>query len=605
MLHQLIEFAQRENLKSEPGFKPKSVRWLILFTPDGRFIAPVIDLTGGDKKSKGREFSKCPELTFSELISGKLRHFLIDSLDKVALFTKEDATEKEIGDHNSFVSLLEKATGVLPSLSAIAVSLRDDAVLATIQNDLKERKAKPTDSATIGLLTGSTPEIFVELSDWHDWWREFRQLLADTKHLAVSTKSKAKAKRQMRCFLSGELVDPAPTQLKITGLSDVGGLPAGDVISSFDKESFGHFNFSQGENAAMSEEMVKTFTDALNHLIQRKSVRLAETKVVYWYSKPVSDEDDVIKDLFAGTELEDDNTEADSKIVTAPSMQEVASSESKARKLLESIRAGERTDLANCEFFAVTLSGNSGRVVIRDWMQGRFQDIAENIDAWFSDLTIVSRDGRAVLSRHKFAAVLASGVRDLKDVPSPTVASLWRCALQRQPIPNSLMAQTLQRVRIDIIQDQSARHARLGLLRAFCNRNPGVPSMNAEFDEAVDHPAYLSGRIMALLASIQEAALGKVGAGVVQRYYAAASATPALVLGRLVRTAQIAHLPKLEGGLQHFFESQMTETWGRLKSAPPTTLSLEEQTLFAMGYYHQQAARYKSKSKSDANSTDE
>ena len=36
---------------------------------------------------------------------------------------------------------------------------------------------------------------------------------------------------------------------------------------------------------------------------------------------------------------------------------------------------------------------------------------------------------------------------------------------------------------------------------------------------------------MALLAAIQEVALGDVGAGVVQRYYAAASTTPALVLG--------------------------------------------------------------------------
>jgi CRISPR-associated protein Csd1 len=603
MLHQLVEYARRENLASEPGFKPKSVRWLILFTLDGRFITPVIDLTNGETKSKGREFLKCPELTFSELISGKLRHFLIDSLDKVALFTKENITEKEIGDHNSFVGLLEKATGVLPALSAIAASLRDDEVLAAIQNDLKERKAKPSDSATIGVMLGSTPEIFAESSDWHGWWRDFRRSLADRKQAATSTKTKKKGK--MRCFLSGELVDPAPTQLKITGLSDVGGLPAGDVISSFDKESFGHFNFAQGENAAMSEEMVKTFTDALNHLIQRKSVRLADTKVVYWYSKPISDEDDIVKDIFAGTDLDDDDTDTDSTKSKAPSRQEIASSESKARRLLESIRSGERTDLANCEFFAVTLSGNSGRVVIRDWMQGRFQDIAANIDAWINDMSIISRDGKSTITRHKFAAVLAAGVRDLKDVASSTVAALWRSALQRRPIPNSMMAQTLQRVRIDVIQDRSARHARLGLLRAFCNRNTGVPHMNAELDEALNNPAYLSGRIMALLASIQEAALGKVGAGVVQRYYAAASATPALVLGRLVRTAQIAHLPKLDGGLQHFFESQMADTWGRLKLAPPTTLSLEEQTLFAMGYYHQQAARYKSRTSTEAKNNGE
>ncbi len=32
-----------------------------------------------------------------------------------------------------------------------------------------------------------------------------------------------------------------------------------------------------------------------------------------------------------------------------------------------------------------------------------------------------------------------------------------------------------------------------------------------------------------------------------------------------------------------------------MKQSPPSTLSLEEQTLFAMGFYQQQAARYQKK----------
>ncbi|MDD2629628.1 MAG: type I-C CRISPR-associated protein Cas8c/Csd1 [Limnochordia bacterium] len=41
-----------------------------------------------------------------------------------------------------------------------------------------------------------------------------------------------------------------------------------------------------------------------------------------------------------------------------------------------------------------------------------------------------------------------------------------------------------------------------------------------------------------------------MGAGVVQRYYASASSTPALVLGRLTRTSQY-HLDKLDAGLAY------------------------------------------------------
>lgn len=109
------------------------------------------------------------------------------------------------------------------------------------------------------------------------------------------------------------------------------------------------------------------------------------------------------------------------------------------------------------------------------------------------------------------------------------------------------------------------------------NLNPEHPS-----------PAYQAGRLMAILADIQHSALGDVGAGVVQRYYAAASSTPALVLGRLVRGAQY-HLNKLDKGLAVWYEKQLAEIMSRLGSNLPSTLTLEGQTLFALGYYQQKA----------------
>ena len=104
------------------------------------------------------------------------------------------------------------------------------------------------------------------------------------------------------------------------------------------------------------------------------------------------------------------------------------------------------------------------------------------------------------------------------------------------------------------------------------------------------HPAYQCGRLMAVLAKLQKSALGDVGAGVVQRYYAAASSTPALVLGRLVRTSQ-AHLNKLQPGLAYWYENIIAGIWGRIKDSVPATLTLEEQTMFALGYYQQIAQR--------------
>lgn len=107
-------------------------------------------------------------------------------------------------------------------------------------------------------------------------------------------------------------------------------------------------------------------------------------------------------------------------------------------------------------------------------------------------------------------------------------------------------------------------------------------------------PAYQSGRLMAVLAEIQRAALGDVGAGIVQRYFAAASSTPALVLGRLVKISQF-HLDKLDRGLAIWYEKIIAEIASHMGSQVPNNLNLEEQTLFALGYYQQKAVMFTKK----------
>ena len=115
--------------------------------------------------------------------------------------------------------------------------------------------------------------------------------------------------------------------------------------------------------------------------------------------------------------------------------------------------------------------------------------------------------------------------------------------------------------------------------------------MQPHLNEDHPDPAYHCGRLLAVLAYIQYRALGDVGAGVVQRYYPAASSTPALVLGRLVRTAQF-HLHKItEKKVYVGLDNRLADIWGRIKDTVPATLTLEQQTVFALGYYHQKAYR--------------
>jgi CRISPR-associated protein Csd1 len=544
--------------QSEPGFTRKTVRWAINCTADGRFTG-VVPL-GEDK---GQAFPCCPHLSQPELIGGDSArsHFLSEGLPTVAQFWKDDLDAKEQekfrAKHAYFRGLLKQAAEAAPYLRGAALLLEDAAAMQAVREDLARQKAKPTESACFR-IDGLNP---LEQTDWHDWWRGFR---------ATLKAPKTKAAKKMRCLLTGKAVEPMATHPKIKGLAGVGGLGTGDVLAGFDKQAFQSYGLEQAANAAMSEETATAYAETLNRLIEEKSMKLGNVLAVHWYDKAVELEDDPLPWL-----------------KEPPDDQAAAGAELKARNLLSAIRAGKRPDLSNNLYYALLLSGAAGRVMVREVMQGQFETLVANTESWFSNLSIVARDGKEIARAPKFLAVAGSLVRDLKDLQSQTVQHLWRAAVTGGGIPYAALAQATLRARLDVINDQLASHARMGLIKAYHLRK-GDPHMQTHINPEHPNPAYHCGRLLAVLANLQRAALGDVGAGVVQRYYAAASQTPGLVVGRLAANAK-NHLNKLEGGLAWWHENQIADVMAGMDDIP-RTLTLEQQSLFALGYYQQLAA---------------
>ena len=579
MLHELIDYAQREGLASEPGFSTRYVKWLIVFDPGGHFIGVRMQ---GDKKGDGREIPGCPDAG-TKAQGPEASHFLVDTLERIVLLLKPDATtehhRKKSVKNRYFIELLRQAHDSEPMFEHIAIALSDSTVQAAILSALRDQKAKPSDWATFAISDSGTGgfRVLVEEDAWRDWWRDFR----------TSSPATTGAKDDhMRCMISGQLAPPAASHPKIMNLGDVGG-GGGCALISFDKVAYESYDLNGGRNAAISADMAAAYTGALNHLIRNRSHRLAGVKVVYWYNKPVPIELDLPKLVLQPQGSDDDEPEDD--VDMPPTRGEISRGEGRAKKLLEAMETGVPSDLLQARFFALTLSANSGRVVIRDWMTEDFADLHKAVKAWFDDLAIVGRDGFAITRSFKFLSIVGAGVRDLKDATAAMQTSLWQAALFQLRIPDSIAAMTLRRAQLEIIQGDTLQTRRLALLKAFLIRK-GIP-MTEQVNDDLKDPAYLCGRIMALLAQVQYAALGDVGAGVVQRYYAAASATPALVLGRLIRTANTGHIPKIQPGLRDEYQQELAALWSQLRHVPPTTLSLTEQTLFAMGYYQQLARR--------------
>ncbi len=605
MISSLLKYAETKDLWAVPGFKSKDVRWAIALTTKGVYTGVVELGKANEKNNKGITFSKAPNLSQPEMKAGGVlkSHFLIDTADVVALWDgkgEEPHTDQKVqAKHQYFITLLEKASEVMPELELAAGFLANDDNCATLRKDLAEKKAKATDKVTLQ-IGGKFP---VESEAWHQWWQKFR---------AALPVKKSEASDRV-CFATGELVEPANTHPKVTGLGDVGGNTSGTTLIGFDKEAFESYGLSQSANAAMGEEAAQAYRSALDHLLKHQAEKLAGAKVVYWFKKEVQADENPFAILFAPHGDEDKKEKKAQEAIKALTAQQHCA------EFLQGVQKGQFTDLAGNEYYALTLSGAGGRIMVRDWMQGSFETLASNVLTWFKDLEIVRRDGGGLAPWPKFEHVVAATARknrehgapasalesELKTVPAPVSASLWRVALEARPIPINILARVLARVKVDIVEDQAPNHARLGLIKAYHlrkARQQGGIAMSEEqllkpyLNENHPEPAYHCGRLMAVLADLQRSALGDVGAGIVQRYYAAASSTPALVLGRLIRLSNF-HLAKLDNpGLAWWYQDKLASIWGRIKDTIPRTLDLEQQSLFAMGYYQQLADLHTSKS---------
>jgi len=617
MLNLLLDYANEENLAPKPGFKVEPVRWLLRFDQQGRYLGAT---RRGDEKSKGDLF-RVPRLSQPEMMAGGAgtRHFLCDSAEVLVLLGVELPDPKLQQKHNYFVNLLRLASGAVAALKGIADELANDRTLERMRQDLSNRDtpAKPNHNVTIA-LDGHEPTILVEAEGWHDWYDEFRASLA-----------KEKSARMMRSFATGESVTPAKTHPKIAGLIDVGGHATGASLVSFDKAAFRHFGLAQSENAAVSEEEAAAYATAFNDLIRRRSHLLAGGRVAHWYAGPggttPAREDDPVPSATGWEEgVEPDEAteperspEQDAEV----RRQQVAQATQRVRNLLEAIQKGERPDLVKTRFYAVSLCANGPRVVVRDWMQGEFADLVASVLRWLSDLEITRLEARrpatpklesvvtCVLPIRKREQKYLDWVKPVGKLREP----LWRAAvggrasenIARPLIPDDAIGMLLPQWRASILNGEfnaavlgkateefrewqlarSRLYARAALLKTFLIRKE-IP-MEPYLHEEHESDAYHYGRLLAILADLQREALGDVGAGVVQRYYARASTAPADALGPLIRLSN-AHLHKLDEGLAFYFQNKIADVFGRIRDPNPRkTLDSVGQSLFAMGFYQQ------------------
>jgi len=570
MLQALIAYAERENL-GDADFEGVAVRWLIPLDHSGKLAGGPIPLAKNpDHKKQRPKMLIRPFTSPNELNQGTKSHFLCDTLERAALLLDPKAVEKAEArrvQHTYFQTLLEEAAVACPAespkLQAVLTFLRDEANLAELHRQLLAAKAKPSDNAAfsvdgVQLLDSETLRTF---------WRNRRGRAA----------TGAKARSRRVCVATGEFAETLDTTEKIKGVP--GGLATGTNLISFDKDSFCSFGLEQAQNAALSARAELKIRSALNTLIEKSRAQklvFNSTVHLHWTRKPLD------YDPF--------------DILANAAEQAVAS-------LLKSVHTGQApAAFDENAYYALSLSGNGARVMVRDWLESTVPEVRQHVAEWFEDLGIVPPDGVGVKHDFKFFGLLYGMVRkELDELPPQISTQLLHAALRGTPLPQSALAAALKRQQIEPNGEDAMRSAnivaRLALIKACLRRslnsqNNNTQTKNNTMTENLNpesrDPAYLCGRLFAVFDRLQYLALGGVNAGVVERYYGSASTTPAMVMGRLFRNAQF-HLAKADGGVAGNVSKDFEAIASALGNEFPATLDLEGQGRFALGYYHQKA----------------
>lgn len=387
------------------------------------------------------------------------------------------------------------------------------------------------------------------------------------------------------CLVTGLRAPPARLHPQIKGVRGPGALPQGGSLVSFNEKAYESFGKSQGDNAPVSEAAAFAYGTALNALLARsgagparRALRIGDTTVVFWAETPDRSQDEEAEDWMAGL-LDPPGGEPD---------ESEADAADKLRLTMEAMARGQAPDdprfHPDTRVYVLGLAPNAARLSVRFWIPGTLGDFTRNILRFHEDLRLDPSAWKRLPAA--WALLYETALqRKAENIPPLLGGDLMRAVLGGTPYPRMLLSAVIGRIRADGI----INGARAAICKAYLTRN-----LKEEFPVSLDpdnaSPAYRLGRLFAVLEGIQQAALPGLNATIRDRYFAAASATPARVFPLLFKTAT-HHLGNLrkgdKGGLAHWLDSQMGEIWAGLGPDLPGSLTLEDQGRFVAGYYHQ------------------
>lgn len=378
-----------------------------------------------------------------------------------------------------------------------------------------------------------------------------------------------------QCLVTGKVDIPARIHPVIKGVT--GTQPSGGAIVSFNADAFCSYGKTQSLNAPVGKYAAFAYTAALNYLLNDKENvhRIGDTTIVCWAEGAAPQ-----YNLYANLSIFGTSEQAQ---ISDRDLHDAL------HNLEQGIPCAELGLNADNPFYILGLSPNAARISVRFFYSDSFGALIRHVNAHHRRLEIVG-------SRYQVTplwALLKETVNpnSREKSASPVMAGdTARAVFAGTPYPATLLEAVMLRIRAtrDITPGQAA------IVKAYYLRNESLQCpkevLTVSLNENSTNIPYTLGRMFAVYEAVQRSANPGINATIRDRYFNAASATPATIFPILDNLC-MKHLRKLNVGLRSYYEDQIGKLKDVLAESYPARLSLPEQGSFNLGYYHQKQHR--------------
>jgi len=394
-------------------------------------------------------------------------------------------------------------------------------------------------------------------------------------------------------LISGAAANIAEIHFLIQGVQ--GAQPTGASLSSFNASAYTSYGLQSSFNSPVSVDNVFKYVMALRELLlyDRRRVVIGDATVSFWAERR-NQLEDFMSDLLAETAFPSEAYQPENQR-RVEEIQLFLSQLKHGHSAKEAVDPEDKT-----RFYILGLAApGRARLSVRFWADSSVGEMKSRLREHMQDIELVgSPEGELPLMIKRIVQATGRAETDAKgrfkgyddNSISPLLAgAIARTVLTGGSYPEALLSAMVRRMRSDGL----ISHPRVAAIKACLNRNSRLRGNPKEVPVALDinrtEAAYVAGRLFALLEKIQDdSSDGNLNTTIKDRYFSSASATPGVVFPRLIRLSQyhLAKLAKINVGRKVHREKQLGEIMNKLDSFP-SHFTLEDQGLFAVGYFHQ------------------